>query len=283
MRRVRSLLLVGTAGALLSSLHAAGVGRPARARPPPRAPRRRRPVRVPRATVHEIVVTNDDGVAAPGIDAVVTALRAVPGVHVDVVAPAKNQSGTGGKTTSGTLTYTASKTASGYPATAVNGYPADTITVALDQLHLHPSLVVSGANLGQNLGPVTNLSGTVGAAKAAVSRGVPALAVSAGVGSPVDYQIGGTVRRHLGRQLLQGQSVGDTHHRRQPQRAQLLDRQRSRREAAAHADLDPEHGGCPVQAGLHVHCDTRRPRSRPSTTVSRRSRRSPRADLGPVK
>jgi 5'-nucleotidase len=142
----------------------------------------------PSAATHEIVVTNDDGVAAPGIDAVVTALQGVPGVHVTVVAPAKNQSGTGGKTTAGTVTYTSSKTASGYPATAVNGYPADTITVALDQLHLHPALVVSGANLGQNLGPVTNLSGTVGAAKAAVSKAVPALAVSAGVGNPVDYQ-----------------------------------------------------------------------------------------------
>ena len=142
----------------------------------------------PSAAAHEIVVTNDDGVAAPGIDAVVTALRGVPGVHVTVVAPAKNQSGTGGKTTSGTVTYTSAKTASGYPATAVNGYPADTITVALDQLHLHPALVVSGANLGQNLGPVANVSGTVGAAKAAVSKGVPALAVSSGVGNPVDYQ-----------------------------------------------------------------------------------------------
>jgi 5'-nucleotidase len=47
--------------------------------------------------------------------------------------------------------------------------------------------VVSGANLGQNLGPVTNLSGTVGAAKAAVQHGIPALAVSAGVGTTVDY------------------------------------------------------------------------------------------------
>jgi 5'-nucleotidase len=142
----------------------------------------------PSAAPHEIVVTNDDGVSAPGINAVVTALRGLPDVHVTVVAPAKNQSGTGSKTTSGTIAYTGAKTASGYPATAVNGYPADTITVALDQLHLHPALVVSGANLGQNLGPVANLSGTVGAAKAAVSRGVPALAVSAGVGNPVDFQ-----------------------------------------------------------------------------------------------
>jgi 5'-nucleotidase len=141
----------------------------------------------PSAAPHEIVVTNDDGVAAPGIDALVTALRGVQGVHVTVVAPAKNQSGTGSKTTPGTLTYTSTKTLSGYPATAVNGYPADTISVALDQLHLHPWLVISGINLGQNLGPVANLSGTIGAAKKAVDQGVPALAVSAGLGTTVDY------------------------------------------------------------------------------------------------
>jgi 5'-nucleotidase len=150
-----------------------------------------------------IVVTNDDGYSSPGINTLVTALRAMPAVTVTVVAPAKNQSGTGGKTTSGTVTYQAAKTASGYPATAVNGYPADTISVALDQLHLHPGLVVSGINQGQNLGPVTNLSGTVGAAKAAVSHGIPALAVSSGSGATQDYAEAATlavswVKQHRG-------------------------------------------------------------------------------------
>ena len=50
----------------------------------------------PSASPHEILVTNDDGVTAPGINALVTALRGIPDVHVTVVAPAKNQSGTGG-------------------------------------------------------------------------------------------------------------------------------------------------------------------------------------------
>lgn len=136
-----------------------------------------------------IVVTNDDGYNAPGINAVVQALRKLPKVTVKVVAPATNQSGTGSKTTPGTLTYTKGKTLAGYPAIAVNGYPADTIAVALNQLHLHPGLVVSGANLGQNLGPVLDLSGTVGAARAAASHGIPAVAVSQGVGSPVDFPV----------------------------------------------------------------------------------------------
>lgn len=139
-------------------------------------------------TLH-ILVTNDDGVTAPGIDAIVNALKAEPNTTVDVVAPATNQSGQGGKTTPD-VTWKAARTASGVTATAVNGHPADTITVALDKLGLKPDLVVSGINLGQNLGPVVDLSGTVGAARAAVRHGVPALAVSQGLGSKVDFPAG---------------------------------------------------------------------------------------------
>jgi 5'-nucleotidase len=136
-----------------------------------------------------IVVTNDDGYNAPGIDTVVQALRKLPKVTVKVVAPATNQSGTGGKTTPGTLVTTNVKTLSGYPAVAVQGYPADTIRAALDQLNIKPNLVVSGINFGQNLGPVADLSGTVGAARAAAARGIPAVASSQGLGSPVAYPV----------------------------------------------------------------------------------------------
>ena len=136
-----------------------------------------------------IVVTNDDGYNAPGIDTMVQALRALPKVTVKVVAPATNQSGTGSKTTPGTIMTTKAKTLSGYPAVAVQGYPADTIAVALGQLHLHPNLVVSGINLGQNLGPVLDLSGTVGAARAAAAKGIPAVASSQGIGNPVAYPV----------------------------------------------------------------------------------------------
>ena len=142
----------------------------------------------------QILVTNDDGVSAPGINAVVQALRTVPGTTVTVVAPATNQSGTGGKTTGGALAVTNTTTASGYPAKAVAGYPADTIIWAVDQkgLPTRPGVVVSGVNDGANLGPLTTLSGTVGAAKAAASRGIPALAASQGDDNnlPPDFQAG---------------------------------------------------------------------------------------------
>jgi 5'-nucleotidase len=130
-----------------------------------------------------IMVTNDDGVGAPGINAVVQGLRALPEVDIEVVAPLTNQSGTGERTTPGTLVVSNAKTASGYPAVAVHGYPADTVIWAIKDhgLKSRPDLVVSGINFGQNIGPLASGSGTVGAAREAVSLGIPAIATSQGI------------------------------------------------------------------------------------------------------
>jgi 5'-nucleotidase len=136
----------------------------------------------------QILVTNDDGVAAEGLDVVVEALRSIENVEVTVVAPADQRSGTGGQTTEGELEVTDTELASGYPAKAVDGFPADTVRVAIDEMGLEPDVVVSGINEGQNLGPLVDVSGTVGAARAAVARGVPALAVSSGIADDVDYE-----------------------------------------------------------------------------------------------
>ncbi|HUF83630.1 MAG TPA: 5'/3'-nucleotidase SurE [Acidimicrobiia bacterium] len=138
--------------------------------------------------VLRILVTNDDGVTAPGINALVDGLRDLERVKVTVVAPAANQSGTGDRTTPGELTTSETTTASGYPAIAVEGFPADTVDFALDGgIRKVPHVVLSGVNQGQNLGPVFTVSGTVGAARAAVRRGIPGVAVSAGLGDAPDY------------------------------------------------------------------------------------------------
>ncbi len=163
----------------------------------------------------KVLVTNDDGYDAPGIDAVVEGLRALPDTEVTVVAPLKNQSGTAGKTTDGPLTVTDVKTASGYPAKAVDGFPADTIIWAIDQhgIDFTPDLVVSGINFGQNIGPSVDISGTVGAARAAAVRNLPALASSQGIGDPMAYPTGVTqvlawVAEHRAA-LLDGAAVTD--------------------------------------------------------------------------
>jgi 5'-nucleotidase len=139
-----------------------------------------------------VLVTNDDGVGAPGIDALVQGLRGVKGVDVTVVAPATNQSGTGGKTTGAPLTVTDATTASGYAAKSVAGYPADTVVWAVKDAKVtpRPDVVMSGINFGQNVGAATSLSGTFGAAKQAAELGIPALAVSQGLGAQPDYPSG---------------------------------------------------------------------------------------------
>jgi 5'-nucleotidase len=147
---------------------------------PPSSPKPQDPI--------EILVTDDDGVHAEGIAVLATALRSMESVHITVVAPADQRSGTGGKTTPGDLEVTDTTLAGGLEAKAVDGYPADTVRVAMDDLGLEPDLVVSGINEGQNLGSFVDISGTVGAARAAAARGVPALAVSAGLGADVDYE-----------------------------------------------------------------------------------------------
>jgi 5'-nucleotidase len=129
-----------------------------------------------------VLVSNDDGVKAPGIDALVKGLEKLSRVKVTVVAPASNQSGTGGKTTPGALKATKTTTKSGYPAIAVEGFPADSVNYALSKV-VKPSqvgLVIAGINSGANLGPFADLSGTVGAARAGAQKGLPALATSQG-------------------------------------------------------------------------------------------------------
>jgi len=116
----------------------------------------------------KVLVTNDDGIAGAGMSAMVSALRKEPKVTITVVAPLRNQSGTGGKTTDGPLEASPATLPNGFPATAVAGYPADAVNYALANVTTgakRPDLIMSGINEGANLGPFVTLSGTVGAAR----------------------------------------------------------------------------------------------------------------------
>jgi 5'-nucleotidase len=129
-----------------------------------------------------VLVTNDDGVDAPGISALVSQLSRNPNLELTVLAPATNQSGTGDSfTTTEPIETTASKTAAGFPAIALSGFPADTVLFGvLKELPNRPDLVVSGINFGPNFTDFINRSGTVGAALTAARLGIPAIAVSQG-------------------------------------------------------------------------------------------------------
>ena len=125
-----------------------------------------------------ILVTNDDGVFAPGLLALAQALRALG--KVSVLAPDRNWSASGHvKTLHRPLRVKEVKLADDSPAQASDGAPSDCVALALMGLVETPvDLVVSGINPYANLGYDMTYSGTVTAAMEAVIAGVPALAVS---------------------------------------------------------------------------------------------------------
>ncbi|MEO8604302.1 MAG: 5'/3'-nucleotidase SurE [bacterium] len=138
----------------------------------------------------KVLVTNDDGYNAPGIDALVNKLILNTNLDVVVVAPQNNSSGTGENRTAGAIGVYAGTTASNYPVTIVQGFPGDAALYGILEEYASdpPALVVSGINNGQNLSAeIIPISGTVGAATWAARHGIPAIAVSAGFGSPPNY------------------------------------------------------------------------------------------------
>ena len=125
-----------------------------------------------------ILATNDDGYAAPGIMALVRAMRALG--EVKVVAPARNQSASGHKKTLfQDIPVSEVTMPDGGPAMAVGGSPADCIALAaLGAAQWPPNVVVSGINRGENMGQDLTYSGTVTAALEATIHGVPGVAIS---------------------------------------------------------------------------------------------------------
>jgi 5'-nucleotidase len=130
---------------------------------------------------YRILLTNDDGVRAPGLLAVAEALRGT--AELTIAAPAENQSGKGHSITTSDPIFIDSVTLpGGIDAFSLVTTPASCVKVALGSLMPEkPDLVVSGINRGYNLGMVTYVSGTVGAAREAALRGIPAVAASLAV------------------------------------------------------------------------------------------------------
>ena len=126
-----------------------------------------------------ILVTNDDGVTSPGLLAIKQALE--PYGRVSVIAPDSNRSAIGrGITIHNPLHVEEVALADGSPAFATDGTPVDCVRFALlGLLDDHPDVIVSGINLGLNLGDDVTYSGTVAAALEGVLLGIPAIAVSA--------------------------------------------------------------------------------------------------------
>jgi len=167
MQRARILLTVLTAAVCFAPASAQQVRQP-----PP----------------YRILVSNDDGVRAPGLAAVAQILQAIG--DVTIVAPAENHSGAGHSiSTNADAIFRDDLTLpNGLKAIGLTATPASTVNVAIRNIMKPlPDLVVSGINRGTNLGYSAYVSGTVGAARQAAMLGIPAIAASmAAVGVPRD-------------------------------------------------------------------------------------------------
>lgn len=143
-----------------------------------------------------ILITNDDGVDAPGIAVMQEIARALSD-DVWVVAPDGNQSGAAHRFTFGRELELDKRGAKVFAV--VGGSPADCVVAGMTHLckdHL-PDLVLSGVNNGQNLGDIINCSGTAAGAREGTLQGAIGIAMS----QSVDYEAGGglvweNARRH---------------------------------------------------------------------------------------
>src|SRR6266540_4770729 len=125
-----------------------------------------------------ILVTNDDGVLAPGLLALTQEMRKLG--KVNILAPDHNWSGGGHvKTLDRALRVKEARLSDGTQAFACDGAPSDCVALAALGFFKEPvDLVLSGINIGANLGHDVTYSGTVTAAMEAVIAGVPGIAVS---------------------------------------------------------------------------------------------------------
>mgnify|MGYP001030111164 FL=1 len=130
-----------------------------------------------------ILVTNDDGIASPGLAAAAAALD--PLGELLIAAPATQQTSMGRSRTQLSpqdgriLPYTVQYGARAWQGFSVQGTPAMVVEHAVQELAPRQvDLAVSGINYGENIGTCITISGTIGAAMEAAERGIPALAVS---------------------------------------------------------------------------------------------------------
>ena len=160
------------------------------------------PARGDAAGVKRILVTNDDGIDAPGLFRLKQALDQVG--EATVIAPDREWTASGhAKTMHKPLRINEVELPDGSLAYASNGGPADCVAVAvLGFLPQPPDLVFSGINLGANVGHDLTYSGTVAAAIQGTISGIPSIAVSLDTYEPGDFRYAGRCAAYLAQQVF---------------------------------------------------------------------------------
>jgi 5'-nucleotidase len=149
----------------------------------------------------KILVTNDDGIEAPGIAALADSLKEIG--EVTVVAPLKEQSAVGHAITMQVplrvIDYKKNGVFFGY---AVSGTPADCVKIGIRNIMKSPpDLVVSGINHGSNTAINIIYSGTVSAAREAAIMDIPSIAVSVTNHDATDFRLAAKISKLLAAQL----------------------------------------------------------------------------------
>lgn len=149
-----------------------------------------------------ILVSNDDGIDAPGIEALVKELKRIG--TVTVVAPHQQQSAVGHAITMNTPLRLRKFTKNGkFFGYAVTGTPADCVKLAVRAvLKQHPDILVSGVNHGSNTAISVIYSGTVSAATEGTILGIPSIAVSLTTYAPADFSVAATIARRLAQKVV---------------------------------------------------------------------------------
>jgi 5'-nucleotidase len=148
-----------------------------------------------------ILVTNDDGISAPGLLALVAELANE--AEVIVIAPERQQSATGHAITlHKPLRLDEVEITGATMAFSSNGTPADCVILGNQGDLPRPDLVVSGINAGANMGEEVLYSGTASAAMEAALQGVPSVAISVAAYTEVLYEGAASFARLLAREML---------------------------------------------------------------------------------
>lgn len=150
-----------------------------------------------------ILLTNDDGILAPGLYALYQALK--PLGKVTVVAPDLEQSAVGhGITLSHPIWYQKFNRNNRFFGYGVSGTPADCVKIATSVILKKdkPDVVVSGINLGQNEGCSVFYSGTVAGAREGALMGIPSVAVSLATFENPNFKVAAAVSKNIVKQVM---------------------------------------------------------------------------------
>jgi 5'-nucleotidase len=121
------------------------------------------------------ILTNDDGIAAPGLAALIQALSQALSQAAVIIAPRDHQSGCGHQVTTDRPIAVEQRSPAAY---AVAGTPVDCVRLGLSQLCPQVEWVLSGINAGANLGVDAYISGTIAAVREAAFHRIPGIAIS---------------------------------------------------------------------------------------------------------